>query len=98
MPLNDNSSQLIENNDVDDVVVDKNNINQIPDTEMSIPFDLNQKFNELLDFMYPNYDDKSNNRQRTIEQIFLLGINTMKKSIQQHQQHHCFFKNKWKKP
>lgn len=41
--------------------------------------------------MYPDFEEKSIHRQQSIEQIFLLGINTKLKSIQQHQQYQCFF-------
>ncbi|MCA9827171.1 MAG: hypothetical protein KC444_02095 [Nitrosopumilus sp.] len=78
-------------NDVVDVVENKINTNNLPPTTMEIPFNVNLEFNELLDTMYPDFKEKSDNRQNAIVQIFRLGIRTQLNLIQQHQQHNCFF-------
>jgi hypothetical protein len=92
MQLDENFTKLHQDNDDVVDVVDKINTTEIPPTVVSISFDVNQKLNELLDLIYPDFEEKAIHRQQSIEQIFLLGINTKLKSIQQHQQHQqCFF-------
>lgn len=98
MQLDENFTKLHRDNDVVVDVVDKINTNEIPPTVVSISFNVNQKLNDLLDLMYPDFEEKAINRQQSIEQIFLLGINTKLKSIQQHQQHQCFFEIYGKPP
>lgn len=91
MKLDENQTTPTNNDVVDVDVVRKINTKKIPPTMMSIPFEVNQEFNELLDMMYPDFNEKADNRENAFVQTFRLGIRTQLKLIQQHQQHQCFF-------
>jgi len=88
-----------ENNDVDVVAVEKiNNTNNIPPTIVSVPFHIYRKFNDMLEQLYPNYEERNEKRQQVINNVFISGINNISNSIQQQQQQHCLFVENGKPP
>jgi len=88
-----------ENNDVDVVAVEKiNNTNNIPPTIVSIPYPLYRKFNDMLEQLYPDCEERNEKRQQVINNVFMSGINNISNTIQQHQQQHCLFVENGKPP
>lgn len=84
-----------------DVVVDVEKINNtkcIPPTEVSVSYSVFKKFNDMLEQLIPNYDERIEKRQQIIDQVFLSGINNISNTIQQQQQQHCFFVENGKTP
>ncbi len=97
--MSNEQSDQHENNDVDVVAVEKiNNTKSIPPTEMSVPYPINQKFNEMLEQLIPNHKERTEKKQQVINNVFMRGINSILDSIQQHQQQQCFFVEKGKTP
>jgi len=93
------SNELHENNAVDVVAVEKiNNTHNIPPTEVSVSYSTYRKFSDMLEQLYPNHEERSKKRQQIIDQVFLIGINNISNSIQQHQQQQCFFVENGKTP
>lgn len=96
--MSNEQSEQHENNAVDVAVEKINNTNNIPTTEMTVPYSIYRKFNDMLEQLFPNYDERIEKRQEVINKVFLIGINNISNSMQQHQQQHCFFVENGKTP
>jgi len=52
----------------------------------------------MLEQLFPDYEERIEKRQQMINKVFLIGINNISNSTQQHQQQHCFFVENGKTP